>query len=221
MEFLKSILGDDLFGQVQEKINAHNGAEENKDKQIKIANLGAGEYVSKGKYTDKETELASKIAELEQANNLIGDMKKASKGNESLQGKITEYETQVSKLQAELQKTKINAALKVALIGEKALDVDYLTFKLNEKLQADGEALELDDNENIKGWKDKIEGLKVQFPTQFETASSRKIEEHKLDKPEDNSGGFTKADILKMPYQERNAFANENPEAYAQAMGRL
>lgn len=221
MEFLKSILGDELFAQVQEKINAHNGDEANKDKQIKLANLSAGGYVSKDKFNAKESELATKLSELSSANELITELKKSVEGDESLKGKITDYETQVQALQNELAQTRIRSAIKVALMSEKALDVDYLTFKLNEKLAESGEPLELDDNGNIKGWKDKIETLKIQFPTQFETGSSgRKIEEHKLDKPEDGSGGYTKKDILKMPYAERNAFAQENPEAYAQAMGR-
>lgn len=41
MEFLKEILGDELFKQVSEKINAYNGIKENKEKQIKLANLGS------------------------------------------------------------------------------------------------------------------------------------------------------------------------------------
>lgn len=42
MEFLKEILGEELFNQVASKINEHNGNEANKDKQIKVANLGSG-----------------------------------------------------------------------------------------------------------------------------------------------------------------------------------
>ena len=33
MEFLKEILGEELYKQFEEKINAHNGDEANKDKQ--------------------------------------------------------------------------------------------------------------------------------------------------------------------------------------------
>ena len=36
MDFLKSILGDDLYSQVESKINAYNSDEANKDNQIKI-----------------------------------------------------------------------------------------------------------------------------------------------------------------------------------------
>jgi hypothetical protein len=174
MEFLKEILGEDLYKQIEEKINAHNGNEANKDKQIKIGNLGGGEYVGKGKH-DSEIEklnalLSGKDTELQTANNLIAELKKGTKGNEELQGKITGYESQVVQLQAQLKETKINAALKVALLSEKAVDIDYLTFKVNEKLKGEGKALELDENENIKGWDDLLSGLKTQFPAQFEKA---------------------------------------------------
>ena len=134
MEFLKELLGAELFAQIEAKINEHNGNEANKDNQIKIANLGSGEYTSKAKYDALETALRGKEAELTTANGLIAELKKGTKGNEELQGKITGYETQVADLQKQLQETKVKSAIKVALLSEKAVDVDYLTFKLNEKL---------------------------------------------------------------------------------------
>ena len=172
MEFLKELLGEELYKQIESKINEHNGNEANKDKQVKIGNLGTGEYVSKGKFDALQELVNGKETELKSANDLIAELKKGTKGNEELQGKITGYESQVSELQKQLLETKIKAALKVALLSEKAVDVDYLTFKLNEKLREKGEALELDENENIKGWEDKLSGLKTQFPKMFESAGS-------------------------------------------------
>ena len=170
MEFLKEILGEELFKQFETAVNAYNGSEANKDKQIKLANLGGGEYVGKGKYDALQAQLDGKAAELDTANGLIAELKKGTKGNEELQGKITTYEGDIANLQAELQEAKIKYAIKVALLSEKAVDVDYLTFKLNEKLKEKGESLELDENENIKGWKDKLDGLKTQFPTMFKSS---------------------------------------------------
>lgn len=174
MEFLKEILGEELYSQFVEKINAHNGNEANKDNQIKIGNLGKGEYVAQGKYKALEDLLKGKETELGEANKLIGDLKKATKDDADLQQKIGDYDKQVADLQAQLQETKIKSAIKVALLSEKAVDVDYLTFKLNEKLKEKGESIELDENENIKGWEDKLSGLKTQFPTMFETAGAGK-----------------------------------------------
>lgn len=219
MEFLKEILGEELFNQVAEKINAHNGNEANKDAQIKLANLAGGEYVGKGKYDALDALLKGKETELETANGLIAELKKGTKGNEELQGKITSYEAQVAELQQQLTETKIKAAIKVALLSEKAVDVDYLTFKLNEKLKENGETLELDENDNIKGWKDKLEGLKTQFPTMFESkdASGLKVlGDNKLPEGDKGHVTVTKEQFAKMGYDERLKLKNENEQLYKQ-----
>lgn len=220
MEFLKEILGDDLYAQVSEKVNAHNGNEANKDKQIKLANLGSGEYVGKGKHEALQALFDGQKTELETANNLIAELKKGTKGNEDLQGKITGYESQVANLQKELAEIKIKSALKVALLSEKALDIDYLTYKVNEKMRGEGKALELDENENIKGWDDLLSGLKTQFPTQFDTSKIGKIEPNPLPSREENKLGVTQAEFNKMGYQGRLKLKQEQPEVYAQLTGK-
>ena len=224
MDFLKSILGDELFQQIEAKINEHNGNEANKENQIKIGNLGSGEYVAKGKYdSDIEklnTLLTGKTTELDTANGLIADFKKNNKNNEEMQKKIGEYDNTIADLQKPLQETKIKAAVKVALMSEKATDIDYLTYKINEKMTEQGKTLELDENDNIKGWDDVISALKTQLPKHFGSEEGGKgfiIEPNKL--PESKKrDGMTKSDILKMPYAERNQFYKENPEAYKEIM---
>lgn len=217
MEFLKEILGEELFNQFVEKVNAHNGSEANKDKQIKLENVNSGKYVSKLKYEDLVAQLSGRQTELETANSLIAELKKGNKGNEELQGKIGQYEQTVATLQAQLQEEKMKNAVKVSLLSEKAVDVDYLTFKLNEKLKEKGESLKLDENEKIKGWDDILSGLKTQYPNMFETSTRKIIEENKLPTP-DGDDVLTKDSLLKKPYAERVRIMNENPEAYRTAM---
>lgn len=214
MEFLKAILGEELYKQVEAAVNAYNGNADNKDKQVKLANLGSGEYVGKGKYDALDALLKGKETELTNANGLIAELKKGTKGNEELQGKITGYETQVAQLQAELEKTKLENAIQLALRDAKAVDPDYLAFKLREKYSAD--ELKLDENGKVKGMDDKLAGLKTQFPAQFEGSCSKKVIENKL--PDDQGGGesVTKSDFAKMGYQERLKLFNENPTAYAE-----
>ena len=225
MEFLKEILGDDLYKQIEEKVNAHNGNEANKDKQIKLGNLGSGEYVGKGKH-DSEIEklnslLTGKDTELQTANKLIADLQKATKGNEEMQGKFTEYQNQVAQLQKQLAETKINAALKVALLSEKAMDVPYMTFKINEKLKGEGKTLELDENENIKGWDNILSGLKTQFPTHLEKANGGiRVDANPLPKPDTNRPGVTREEFAKMGYQNRLKLKQEQPDVYAELTGK-
>lgn len=223
MDFLKEILGETLFEQVFKAINEYNGNEANKDKQVKIANLANGEYVGKGKYEALQEELNSKGTELSNANNLIAELKKTGKNDKEMQSKINDYEATVENLQKQLAETKLKSAVKVALMSEKAMDVDYLTYKLNEKLKEKGESLELDENENIKGWENTVSALKTQFPNMFENASNdngdgyQRVGNGQLDHGKGDSS-YTRKDILKMPYSERLKVFNEEPEAYQEAM---
>ena len=201
MEFLKAILGEELYAQIAAKLNAYNGDEANKDKQIKLANLGSGEYVGKGKYDALQALLDGKTTELDTANGLIAELKKGTKGNEELQGKITGYETQVAQLQEELEKTKLDNAIQLALRDAKAVDPDYLAYKLREKYSAD--ELKLDENGKVKGIDDKLAGLKTQFPNQFEAGGKKKVDPFKL--PEEQGGGSNEPksleDALRLAYE--------------------
>ena len=206
MEFLKDVLGEEMYQQFKTKVDAHNGDEANKDKLIKLANLTSGEYVGKGKYDSLEADLNSKNAELLSANALIEEMKKATNGNEELQGKIASYETTIADLQAQLQKTQLENELKVALLEAKAMDIDYLTYKMRESNQE----LKLDENGKIGGLEDMITSLKTQFPNQFESSSKKIIQENKLNQEENSSNGITKEEFSKMGYNERNKLFQED-----------
>lgn len=218
MEFLKKLLGDDLYSQLETKINEYNSTKTDKEKQIKLADIGSVNYVEKNEYEALNGQLNGKQTELETANALIEDLKKGNKSNDDLQSKISEYEEQVVDLRTQLEETKLKSAVKVALMSENAVDVDYLTFKLNES----GEAIELDENGNIKGWQDKISNLKTKFPKMFESGDSggyKILGDNRLP----NGGGetvLTRNDILKKPYAERAALYSENPDAYNEAMSK-
>jgi len=163
------------------------------------------------RYGKLKTQHETTAKQLEEANGLIETLKKSTKGQEDAQQKITAYEQQVAQLQTELEQTKLESAIKVELLAAKAMDVDYLTFKLKEK----GE-LALDENGSIKGWDDKLAGLKTQFPTQFEGEGKKQVIENKLPSNGGNGDGITKETFAKMGYQERLKVYQENPEAYKQ-----
>ena len=207
MDFLKAILGEELYAKLVEKLNAHNGNEANKDNQVKLANLASGEYVGKGKY-DADIEklnnlLTGKQGELDTANGLIDTLQKGTKASKELQDTIDTYKNvTVPDLQKQLAEIKIKSALKVALLSEKALDIDYLTYKVNEKMHGEGKTLELDENEKIKGWDDILSGLKTQFPNQFESASGGGVEPNPLPQGTPTpTEPQTLADAIRMQYE--------------------
>ena len=216
MEFLKALFNDKplTFDELVQAVNAHNGNEANKTNQIKVGNLGGGEYVSKAKHDALQALLDGKNTELESANGLIAELKKGTKGNEELQGKVTAYETQISQLQEQMKQKEIESEIKVALLSAKATDIDYLTYKLKEK----GEKLELGEDGHIKGIDDMITGLKTQFPNQFEKAGTQRVEPNPLPKPDDNKPGLTKEEFDKMGYASRVKLKTEQPEVYENMM---
>lgn len=211
MEFLKAILSEELYAQLEQAINAHNGKPENKEKQLKLADLGSGEYVSKGKYATLEAESQTNASKLTEANNLIAQLQKAAKGDEALQGQVTAYQTKVQELEAELAQTKLDNAIKVELLANKALEVDFLTYKLKEK----GE-LSLDENGKIKGWEDKLAALKTQHPTMFESTGNRKYEPYRLPTGDNSDPTITRERFLGMGYNERLKLKQENEQLYKQ-----
>lgn len=179
MDFLKDILGTELFEQVANAVNAYNGNEANKDKQIKIANLANGEYVGKGKYDALQEALNAKGTELTNATQIIEDLKKSAHKGDDLTAKIAEFETTIKNQQKELEKAKTESALKIELLsaGAKADDIDYLLFKLGN--DSDFKA-ELDENGKLKGIDEKMKNLKTIYPNQFEAQTSKKIDENNL-----------------------------------------
>lgn len=223
LDFLKDVLGEDLFKQVEEKLNTHNGDEANKEKQIKLFNLASGEYVGKGKYDGLQTQLDSKTTELTEANKLIEQLKKSTTADEKAQEKITAYETQVGQLQEELRKTQQENAVKMALLSDGANpdDIDYLMFSLERNARAKGISLELDDTGTVKNWDGLSKELKTQHPGQYKAAGNteKKIIENKLPDGKDPDK-LTRNDILKMSNKDRTKLYEDNPDAYNAAMGR-
>lgn len=219
MEFLKAILGDELYNQFVTKINAYNGDEANKEKLIKLVNLTDGGYVSKDKYTSLETDLNGKTSELEKANGLIEELKKTTGKDEESQQKITAYETEIANLKKENEDLKTENALKFALLAAGAVDVDYLVFKAKEK----GE-IKLGDDGKVKGEDDLISGLKTQHPAMFEASNNqqqnnngnnRKVLENNLPGG-DKDKTVTKEQFRAMGYNERLKLKQENPELFKQ-----
>ena len=219
MEFLKAFFGDKAitYDELVQAINAYNGNEANKDKQIKLANLTEGGYVSKDKYTSLETDLSGKTSELEKANGLIEELKKSTGKDEGLQQKITDYEAEIEKLKKENETLKTDNALKFALAAAGAVDVDYLVFKAKEK----GE-IKLGDDGKIKGEAELISGLKTQLPSMFGTSNNqqqnnnnRKIIENNLPGGDDDKT-VTKEQFRAMGYADRLKIKQENPELFKQ-----
>lgn len=180
-------------------------------KQNKI--FTAGEENLDIRYGKLKTDYDALTKKHGESETLIEQLKKDTAGNEGLQAKLSEYDGKVKSLEAELAKTKVDAALKVALLEANVTDVDYLAFKIREK----GEVT-LGEDGKVKGIDDTIAALRTQYPQHFAAETKKKIDENKLPEGDEHANGWTKKDILSKSYNERLAMYNENPEAFSQAI---
>ncbi len=134
MEFLKEILGDDLFEQVKTKVSSYN-ATADKDKKVSIVNVNNGEFVAKAKYDQLQTDLNNTKTSLNTANTTIADLKKNNGDNADLQQKIANYESEKATLEAKHKETTEKlikeSAIKDALYNEKAKHPELLISKFD------------------------------------------------------------------------------------------
>ena len=134
MEFLKEILGEDLFNQVKNKVSSYN-EKADKDKRVSIANVNGDEYVTKAKYSQLETDLNNTKTSLSTAQTTIEDLKKSNGDNADLQQKIANYETEKANLEAKHKETTERlikeSAIKDALYNEKAKHPELLLSKFD------------------------------------------------------------------------------------------
>ena len=204
IEILKAKgISDDIIKAVQDDMKANKiftTAEENID--IRYGKL--------------KTQHEAVVKERDEGKALIESLQKSNKGNEDLQKQVSDYQTRMAQLEAENAQIRLDSAINVGLLaaGVKPEDVDYVTFKLKAK----GD-IELDDQGNIKGWDDKVAGLKTQFPANFISAGGKKYEEHKL--PDDDNRNvetITQEQFNKMGYNSRVELKKNNPEQYSQLM---
>ncbi len=134
MEFLKEILGEDLFNQVKNKVSSYN-EKADKDKRVSIANVNGDEYVTKAKYSQLETDFNNTKTSLSTAQTTIEDLKKSNGDNADLQQKVSDYETKIANLEAtsKAEKAKMlkEIAIKDALYAEKAKHPELLISKFD------------------------------------------------------------------------------------------
>lgn len=202
MEFLKAILGD-KYTEFETVINSYNALPENKDKQIKIANLGSGEYVDAEKYNRTVLERDNYKLSLDTANKALEGFKDIDV--DKLQGEITKLKEDLSKKDTEYQ-TKISE-----MEYAKELDRFFSGYKFTSELARKAAMNEFKakefklENGKFLGGEDYMKELMQSNPTAFETEEGEKppviVKPTKPHKPGE-----------KMTLMEAMKYKNEHPE---------
>lgn len=136
-----------------------SGMKENKIYTTSEENIDERYQKLKEQKTDLETQVTT-------ATTTIEDLKKGNKDNEELQGKITQYETDLATLktdsESKIKNITIDNAIKLALKDNKAKHEDLLIGKF------DREKLVLKEDGKIEGLDDQIKGFRESYKELFE-----------------------------------------------------
>lgn len=153
---LEELLGEELYKQVKEKIDAANANEPDKLKHIRYADLSEGEYVSKGKYDTAVAEKENLAGQVKTLNTTISDLKKNNADNETLQTTIANLQGELKKQQNANEEIAKTYALKEQLTKQGVTDPDYLIYKAGglDKFTFDKEGKPVGVEEAVKPYKD-------------------------------------------------------------------
>lgn len=125
IDFLKPVLGDELFAQITEKLNAAP--------DIKLANVAEnGNYIPKAKYLEEIAKVRSLESKVEDLNAQISDANTKLDGMEELNTKIAQLTKDVTDRDGKIANLSRDYNIKDALRAAKARDVD-IVFGLLDK----------------------------------------------------------------------------------------
>lgn len=117
---LRELLGEELFAQVDAKIQEHNSTITDKTKQVRYADLSEGNYVSREKYDSRVTELTGVRQQLTDANAAIQSYKDMDIDGikKSASDWETKYTTDTAALNARIENLQKESAAKEFLSGK-------------------------------------------------------------------------------------------------------
>ena len=152
MEFLKEILGEELYAQVAAKLEGN--------KTVKLANLASGEYVSKSKYDAEQLAKDTRIQELtDKIKNFEGvDVKQLQ----------TDVENWKIKYNQDLESARLDSAIQLAIAKSGTLSEKALMGLL------DKDKIKFDKDGKLTGLDEQIEAIKKEDSFLFKAAEPNK-----------------------------------------------
>lgn len=117
-DFLKPILGDDLFAQVSVKLDGATG--------LNLVNVADGSYVPKAKFDDERNKAKNLTAQVTDLTAKYNEANQKAGSVDALNAKITQLTQDVTDRDAKLASLSTDYDIKDALRAAKARDVDIV-----------------------------------------------------------------------------------------------
>ena len=165
MDFLKDVLGEELFTQVAEKLSKSD---------VKLANLADGGYVNKDKFLAAEKQANELQAQLSERDKQLEKLQKNTGDADALKAQIAELQSANEAASAEFAEKLSNAEREAAkaLAIANARPVDETAARAIEKLIDDAQIKKGDDG--YTGITEQITALQEKSAYLFETVQKPK-----------------------------------------------
>ena len=187
---LKELLGDELYAQVQEKI-------EEQDDDVKLI-VNDGSYVPRDRLNSKNEEIEALKEQLEERDTQIDQLKEDSQASDELQEKIEQLQKKNKEtreeLETKLHQQRLDSEVEKSLLKAKARNPKAV------KALLDFESVEIDEG-GVKGLNDQLEDLQESDPYLFEQEeekSSRAGEDMRSDSDSGGGSDATQERLRKM-----------------------
>lgn len=144
-DFLKPVLGDELFAQFDEKVKGASG--------ITLANVADGSYIPKAKFDEVNGKLKTANASVSTLTAQLDAEKQKSGDADALNQKIAQLTSDVAARDAEIARIGMSYRIKDALRGLNVRNADVVMplLKLDKITEQDGKLVGLDEQvEEIK-----------------------------------------------------------------------
>lgn len=179
---LKELLGEELYEQVQEKI-------EEQDDDVKLI-VNDGSFIPRDRLNSKNEEIEALKEQLEERDKQIEQLKEDSQTSDELQQKIEDLQEKNQEtreeLEAKLQQQQLDSEVEKSLLKAKARNPKAV------KALLDFESVELDED-GVKGLNDQLEDLKENEPYLFEQEEEKSSKAGEDIRPDYDSGGGSDA----------------------------
>ena len=157
---LKEVLGEELFAQVDARINEINASQPDKTKHVRFADLSEGGYVSVSKYNDKVNGLTQQVTDLQgqitQRDSDLAGLNEQLTAAQADAGQLAEAQKQLSTLQSKYDKDskaweaknaqqayeyEIRNRANELKFTSAAAKKDFIREAIGQKFQPDGDVL--------------------------------------------------------------------------------
>ncbi len=139
MEFLKEILGDELFAQVSAKLEGNDA--------IQLANVADGSWIARDKYEQERQAGRGYQKQLGEANAQLQQALAAASGSDALRGQLAQLQQDLAARDEQLRAQRLEYRIRDAVRENRARNVDLVTRMIDatKVAEADGKLSGLDE----------------------------------------------------------------------------